>query len=84
MAELDHDLGDVTDHPRDPAIVEAYRGDRHFYRVIAYSLGVAIGLSVVCSTVAFLCTGEVPDGITAIGSAAVGALAGVFTATSRG
>lgn len=61
-----------------------YRGDTHFYRVIAYSLGITIGLAVVCSTVAFLCTGEVPDGIIAIGSAAVGALAGVFTATSRG
>lgn len=79
----ERDLGEVTGQPRDPKAVDAYRTDKHFYRVIAYSLGTAIGLSIVCSTVAFLCVQDVPDGVTAIGSAAVGALAGVFTG-SRG
>ena len=66
-----------------PEFVDAYRGDTKFYRIIAYSLGAAISLSIVCSLVAVLCGEAVPNGITAIGSAAVGALAGVFTARGR-
>ena len=79
------DLGDVVeDESEELTARDAYRTDKHFYRVIAYSLGIAIGLSIVCSTAAFVCTKEVPDGVIAIGSAAVGALAGIFTATARG
>lgn len=75
-------LGDADENEtKSPTVRDAYRADKHFYRVIAYSLGIAIGLSIVCSTVTFVCTQEVPDGVTAIGSAAVGALAGVFTAS---
>ncbi|MYN65761.1 MAG: hypothetical protein F4X11_12130 [Acidobacteria bacterium] len=84
MADGDEQsLGDATE-ARGPEFVDAYRGDATFYRIIAYSLGIAISLSIVCSLVAVLCGKSVPNGITAIGSAAVGALAGIFTATSRG
>lgn len=61
----------------------AYEGDERFYRIVAYSLGVAISLSIVCSLIAVLYGESVPNGITAIGSGAVGALAGVFTASKR-
>lgn len=61
----------------------AYEGDERFYRIVAYSLGIAISLSVVCSLIAILYGESVPNGITAIGSGAVGALAGVFTASKR-
>lgn len=73
-----------ADEAKGPEIVDAYRADTKFYRIIAYSLGVAISLSIVCSLVVALCGEPVPNGITAIGSAAVGALAGIFTATTRG
>lgn len=82
-ADDEQSLGDAT-QATGPEFVDAYRGDARFYRIIAYSLGIAISLSIVCSLVAVLCGESVPNGITAIGSAAVGALAGIFTATSRG
>ena len=59
----------------------AYERDEKFYRIVALSLGSAISLSIVCSLVAVLYGESVPNGITAIGSGAVGALAGVFTAS---
>ncbi len=82
-ADDEQSLGDATE-AAGLEFVDAYRGDARFYRIIAYSLGIAISLSIVCSLVAVLCGNAVPNGITAIGSAAVGALAGIFTATSRG
>lgn len=82
-SDAEESLGDAT-AATGPEIVEAYRVDAKFYRIVAWSLGVAVSLSIVCSLIAVLCGASVPNGITAIGSAAVGALAGIFTATSRG
>ena len=61
----------------------AYERDQLFYRMVVVSLGTAISLSIICSAITVICSGSVPDGITAIGSGAVGALAGVFTASRR-
>ena len=61
----------------------AYERDEKFYRMVALSPGSAISLSIVCSRIAVLCGESVPNGITAIGSGAVGASAGVFTASGN-
>ena len=77
----DYDIGIEA---RSPVVHRlAYERDQMFYRMVVVSLGAAISLSIICSMVAVVCTGSVPDGITAIGSGAVGALAGVFTASRR-
>ena len=75
------DFGQL-EKPRKPVARRlAYERDEKFYRIVALSLGSAISLSIVCSLVAVLYGESVPNGITAIGSGAVGALAGVFTAS---
>ena len=83
----DRDLGEDKAEPTDTSevqVVDAFRRDKWFYRMVAGGLLLVIVLAVAGSVIAFIWTGEVPNGVTAIGSAAVGALAGVFTATARG
>lgn len=56
-----------------------FKRDRTFYRTVIWFLGITAVLSVLGGVEAYIQTREAPDGIIAIGSAAVGALAGVFT-----
>ena len=78
------DFGNIEESGAKPAVQRlAYESDQKFFRIVALSLGVAISLSIVCSLIAVLCGESVPNGITAIGSGAVGALAGVFTASRK-
>lgn len=58
----------------------AYRRDRTFYRIIAASLGLAVVLCVSGAIWVTLLGFEVPQVLTAIGSAAIGAFAGVLVA----
>lgn len=71
-----------SDSPEEQAKIDrapAYESDPFFYRVVAVSLGSAIILSVVGSVLlAFY--GIEAQALLAIGSAAVGALAGVLAA----
>ena len=62
----------------------AYAGDPLFYRMVVGFLGGVAMLAVGGAAWIALAGNTTPCGITAIGSAAVGALAGVFSATSRG
>ena len=55
----------------------AYESDQFFYRVVAISLGTAIVLSVLGSVVLAFSEKD-SEALLAIGSAAVGALAGVL------
>ena len=55
----------------------AYESDQFFYRVVAISLGTAIVLSVLGSVVLAFYEKD-SEALLAIGSAAVGALAGVL------
>ena len=55
----------------------AYHGDRVFYRVVVWALAiVAVGALLGGMILAGVCK-DVPDAVLALGSAAVGALAGV-------
>jgi hypothetical protein len=55
----------------------AYHGDRFFYRVVVCALAaVAVGALIGGMILAAMCK-DVPDAVLALGSAAVGALAGV-------
>lgn len=62
----------------------AYAGDPLFYRMAVGFLGGVAVLAVGGAAWIAVAGHAPPCGITAIGSAAVGALAGVFSATSRG
>ena len=55
-----------------------YRQDRLFYRVVAFTLAGAVLLALIGSFVLALYDKDVPESVVAIGSAAVGALAGVL------
>jgi hypothetical protein len=57
----------------------AYRRDRHFYRVVAWSLALLALLALIGTIVLVVFGREVPDAVVAIGSTAAGALAGVVT-----
>ena len=55
----------------------AYQRDRFFYRVVAFTLSIVAIVSLVASTYLAKERQQVPDSIVALGSTAVGALAGV-------
>ena len=54
----------------------AYRKDVWLYRWVVFVLGVVVLISLVGTF--FLSNGETPDFIVAVGSAAIGALTGLF------
>lgn len=57
----------------------AYKNDPHFYRVIAYGM-VAVAVASVLGFIGLSAWGKtIPEGLVALGSAAIGALAAVFT-----
>jgi hypothetical protein len=67
----------TADTARD--VVPIYRNDAWVYRMVVGFLGAAIILVIVSYTVyALIGTNNVPDGLVAIGSAAIGALAGLL------
>ena len=57
----------------------AYESDVWFYRILVIALGGAVLLSVVGAVIVAAMGKTVPEALVAVGSAAVGALAGVFT-----
>ena len=61
----------------------AYLGDRHFYRVVAWSLAGLAGLALIGSIVLAAYDKDIPDFVVAIGSTAIGALASVLMANRR-
>ena len=61
----------------------AFLGDRHFYRVVAWSLASLAGLALIGSIVLAALDKDIPDFIVAIGSTAIGALASVLMANRR-
>ena len=61
----------------------AYLGDRHFYRVVGWGLVAIVGLALMGSIGLAAFDKEVPEAVIAIGSAAIGALAGVLTVNRR-
>ena len=57
----------------------AYENDVWFYRILVIALGGAVLLSVGGAVLIAVMGKQVPEVLVAVGSAAVGALAGVFT-----
>lgn len=77
-----HSEGEPVENPL-VAGPPAYHGDRLFYRVVVFALAaVAVGALLGGMILAGMCK-DVPDAVLALGSAAVGALAGVV-AGNRG
>ena len=69
---------DASPEPRMSPARLAYETDPVFFRIVGRMLGAAILLSVVGSIVLAACGKNVPEALVAIGSGAVGALAGVL------
>ena len=80
---MEDSLGDIKTRSH-AGLEPIYKSDRNFYRVTVWFLGLTALLSVAGTIVVVLFGKDAPQGVTAIGSAAVGALAGVFTATAKG
>lgn len=83
------DPGDIddwesADAPSVPfTLIPAYVGDRVFYRVVAWSLaGIAAAAVLGCILIGVLGQ-DVPESIVALGSTAVGALAGVLASNRK-
>lgn len=61
----------------------AYENDQHFYRVVAWSLSITVILSMLGSLGLAYLGKSIPESILALGSTAVGALAGVLVGSKR-
>ncbi len=78
------DWGSAEERHLDPLKYgPAYLGDRHFYRVVAWSLAGIAGLALIGSIVLAAYDKDIPEFVVAIGSTAVGALASVLMANRR-
>lgn len=80
--ESPEDWGSVEDSKR-LSSSPAYLGDRHFYRVAIWALSSLAVLALVGSIVLFALHKDVPEAVVAVGSTAVGALAGVLVINRR-
>lgn len=61
----------------------AFWRDRWFYRVVGGSLAVIAGIALIGAIALAACDKPVPDSVVALGSTAIGALAGVLVADRR-
>jgi len=64
------------------AVKQANLPDTVVYRIVVGSLGAAIVIVIVCVAILAGIKVSIPDGLIAIGAAAVGGLAGVLTPVS--
>ena len=74
--------GDI-DQPVKVGYGPIYQSDRLFYRIVAISLGATTILSVIFTYLLAINSVEVPDILVALGSGAIGALAGVLASNRR-
>ena len=56
----------------------AYMDDRRFYRIVVWFLGIVAVLAAGGTILLGIMTPEVPDALVALGSASIGALAGLI------
>ena len=56
----------------------AYHSDRNFYRMVAGSLGMVVVIAVTGAILLSLYDKTIPEALSALGSGAIGALAGVL------
>ena len=80
---LDH-WGEAAEEPSAPLRAKpAFWRDRWFYRVVAWSLAVIAGIALIGAITLAAYDKPVPDSVVALGSTAIGALAGVLVADRR-
>ncbi len=75
------DWGDVDDSDPQKHKVKTkpvYLDEKHFYRVVVWSLAIVASAALIGSIYLITDGKDIPDGIIALGSTAVGALAGVL------
>ena len=73
-----------ADVPATPlTLIPAYVGDRLFYRVVAWSLAGIAGAAVLGCVLIGAMGQDVPESIVALGSTAIGALAGVLASNRK-
>lgn len=83
------DFGDVAKETKPHPEIRfsegpAYLRDPAFYRKVVQFLGWCLVLCLVGATISYLCSDEVPQIFTAIGSGIVGVFAGVMVASKQG
>ena len=61
----------------------AYIGDKFLYRMVAFALGLVILLAAIGAIVLALLGKTTPDLLVALGSGAIGALAGLFAPSGK-
>lgn len=61
----------------------AYKGDKTFYKLLLWFLGLTVLIGVIGLLILAGCGKDLPDGLIAIVSTAVGALGGVLTTGSK-
>lgn len=61
----------------------AYHNDPQFYRTVAWFLGTTIILCTIGAILLAYCGKDIPDWLVALGSAAIGALAGLFASSKK-
>ena len=86
LARLPTDASEVLNDAADKAIAMTSLPDTWIYRIVVGSLGL-VALIVVVGYIAHAMNGgapAIPDGVIAIGSAAVGALAGLLAPSPGG
>lgn len=79
------DNGNEQSQPRSVGIgtAPAYQSDNRFYRIVVHFLGWTMLVCTVGAIALSLMDKEIPDIIVAIGSASIGALAGLFAPSHR-
>ena len=83
-ADPPDDWGEAGEEPPAPLRAEpAFRRDRWFYRVVGGSLAVIAGIALIGAIALAAYDKPVPDSVIALGSTAIGALAGVLVADRR-
>jgi len=86
-------LGSAQADPSEPAKTDvplksggtepAYHNDPKFYRTVAKFLGSTIILCTIGAILLAYCGKDIPDLLVALGSAAIGALAGLFASSKK-
>jgi hypothetical protein len=65
------------------AIAGPLQSDVWVYRMVVFSLGLTVLLSLIGGVILALCGKDIPEVLVALGSAAIGALAGLLVPSSH-
>lgn len=87
MADNEHNWGSVEKTATQPAKTEsnppAFHSDRAFYRMVAGCLGAVVVIAVSGAIYLAAIGQSIPEALIALGSGAIGALAGVLAGSKQ-